>query len=65
MGKKMGRKASSRLAKWAEKSEKAVLKMRSFSQPNADTLATFEKVVPFCFCYYVLFIALYWSQTFG
>lgn len=42
-GKKMGQKASTRLAKWAERSEKAVLKMRSFAT-NADTLANFEKV---------------------
>lgn len=44
-GKKMSAKASSKLAQWTERSENAVvnLKMRSFSQPNEETLATFEK----------------------
>jgi hypothetical protein len=45
LSKKMGRKASSKLGQWAERSEKAVLKMRSFSQPNEATLANFEKVL--------------------
>jgi len=41
--KKAGKRASKRVAKWAERSEEAVLKMRSFSQPNEQTLENFEK----------------------